>query len=99
MQKLGSGFVTNTSDVDCLEFDMDKVYFLSEPLVTGAKGFSFGVAELRLEKVTPVTVIRGQRKSSISLVAKANRWSMIKHRLKSVLAHASTSRPTFITRR
>jgi quercetin dioxygenase-like cupin family protein len=53
MQKLGSGFVTNTSDVDCLEFDMDKVYFLSEPLVTGAKGFSFGVAELAPGKGHP----------------------------------------------
>ena len=46
MQRLGSGFVTNTSDVDRLEFDFGNVYFLSEPLVTGAKGFSFGVADL-----------------------------------------------------
>ena len=32
--------------MDCLEFDFGNVHFLSEPLVTGAKGFSFGVAEL-----------------------------------------------------
>jgi oxalate decarboxylase/phosphoglucose isomerase-like protein (cupin superfamily) len=46
MKRLDSGLVTNTSDVDCLEFDSGKVHFLSEPLVTGAKGLSFGVATL-----------------------------------------------------
>jgi oxalate decarboxylase/phosphoglucose isomerase-like protein (cupin superfamily) len=46
MQKLGSGFITGTNDVDTLEFDWGKIHFLSEPLLTGAQHFSFGVVEL-----------------------------------------------------
>jgi hypothetical protein len=47
MQKLGSGVVTTTQDVDCVEFDWGKIHFLSEPAVTQANRFSFGVADLR----------------------------------------------------
>jgi len=46
MQKPGSGVITTTQDVDRLEFDWGKIHFLSEPAVTGANGFSFGVVEL-----------------------------------------------------
>jgi oxalate decarboxylase/phosphoglucose isomerase-like protein (cupin superfamily) len=46
MQKLGSGVVTTTQDVDCVEFDWGKIHFPSKPAVTYANRFSFGVAEL-----------------------------------------------------
>jgi oxalate decarboxylase/phosphoglucose isomerase-like protein (cupin superfamily) len=46
MHELGSGVITTTQDVDCLEFDWGKIYFLSEPAVTGANRFSFGIVEL-----------------------------------------------------
>jgi oxalate decarboxylase/phosphoglucose isomerase-like protein (cupin superfamily) len=50
MQKLGSGVITTTQDVDCLEFDWGKIHFLSEPLVTSANRFSFGIVELAAGK-------------------------------------------------
>jgi oxalate decarboxylase/phosphoglucose isomerase-like protein (cupin superfamily) len=46
MQKLGSGVITTTHDVDCVEFDWGKIHFLSEPAVTNANRFSFGIVEL-----------------------------------------------------
>ena len=46
MQKLGSGVITTTQDVDCVEFDWGKIHFLSEPAVTDADRFSFGIVEL-----------------------------------------------------
>jgi len=46
MQKPGAGVITTTEDVDRLEFDWGKIHFLSEPAVTGAKGFSFGIVDL-----------------------------------------------------
>jgi oxalate decarboxylase/phosphoglucose isomerase-like protein (cupin superfamily) len=46
MEKLGSGFITTTDDVDRLEFDWGKIHFLSEPQVTNAEHFSFGIVEL-----------------------------------------------------
>src|SRR6201982_2409038 len=46
MQKLGSGVITTTQDVDGLEFDWGKIHFLSEPAVTGANRFSFGIVDL-----------------------------------------------------
>jgi oxalate decarboxylase/phosphoglucose isomerase-like protein (cupin superfamily) len=46
MQRLGAGVITTTQDVDGLEFDWGKIYFLSEPAVTGASRFSFGLVEL-----------------------------------------------------
>jgi oxalate decarboxylase/phosphoglucose isomerase-like protein (cupin superfamily) len=46
MDKLGSGFITTPQDVDRLEFDWGKIHFLSEPAVTGAKAFSFGLVDL-----------------------------------------------------
>lgn len=46
MQKLGVGVITTTRDVDCMEFDWGKIYFLSEPAVTGAERFSFGIVRL-----------------------------------------------------
>src|ERR1700755_3666276 len=46
MHKLGTGVVTSTQDVDRLEFDWGKIHFLSEPAVTGAKAFSFGLGDL-----------------------------------------------------
>jgi oxalate decarboxylase/phosphoglucose isomerase-like protein (cupin superfamily) len=50
MQKLGSGFITTTDDVDRLEFDWGKIHFLSEPQVTNAERFSFGIVELAVGK-------------------------------------------------
>jgi oxalate decarboxylase/phosphoglucose isomerase-like protein (cupin superfamily) len=50
MDKLGSGFITTPQDVDRLEFDWGKIHFLSEPGVTGAKGFSFGLVDLESGK-------------------------------------------------
>jgi oxalate decarboxylase/phosphoglucose isomerase-like protein (cupin superfamily) len=46
MQRLGSGVITTTRDVDRVEFDWGKIHFLSEPVVTNAVRFSFGVVEL-----------------------------------------------------
>jgi oxalate decarboxylase/phosphoglucose isomerase-like protein (cupin superfamily) len=46
MQKLGSGVITTLSDVDEIEFDWGNIHFLSEPAVTGAERFSFGVVRL-----------------------------------------------------
>jgi oxalate decarboxylase/phosphoglucose isomerase-like protein (cupin superfamily) len=46
MLKPGSGVITTVQDVDSLNFDWGKIQFLSEPAVTGAKRFSFGVVEL-----------------------------------------------------
>ncbi len=46
MQKLGTGSITTAADVDRLAFDWGRIHFLSEPVVTHAKGFSFGVVEL-----------------------------------------------------
>jgi len=46
MQKHGSGVITTTDDVDCVEFDWGKIHFLSEPAVTNANRFSFGIVEL-----------------------------------------------------
>jgi oxalate decarboxylase/phosphoglucose isomerase-like protein (cupin superfamily) len=46
MQKLGIGVITSTQDVDRVEFDWGNIHFLSEPLVTGAERFSFGIVKL-----------------------------------------------------
>jgi oxalate decarboxylase/phosphoglucose isomerase-like protein (cupin superfamily) len=46
MQKLGSGVITTTPDVDRVEFDWGNIHFLSEPAITGAQRFSFGIVEL-----------------------------------------------------
>jgi oxalate decarboxylase/phosphoglucose isomerase-like protein (cupin superfamily) len=46
MQKPGAGVITTKEDVDSLEFDWGKIHFLSEPAVTGATGFSFGLVDL-----------------------------------------------------
>jgi oxalate decarboxylase/phosphoglucose isomerase-like protein (cupin superfamily) len=46
MQKLGSGVITTTTDVDRVEFDWGTIHFLSEPVVTGANRFSFGIVKL-----------------------------------------------------
>jgi oxalate decarboxylase/phosphoglucose isomerase-like protein (cupin superfamily) len=46
MQRLGSGVITTTRDVDRVEFDWGTIHFLSEPVVTNAVRFSFGVVEL-----------------------------------------------------
>src|ERR1700738_2931267 len=46
MHKLGTSIITSTQDVDRLEFAWGKIHFLSEPAVTGADRFSFGVVEL-----------------------------------------------------
>jgi oxalate decarboxylase/phosphoglucose isomerase-like protein (cupin superfamily) len=46
MQKLGTGVITSTEDVDCVQFDWGKIHFLSEPAVTNAERFSFGLVEL-----------------------------------------------------
>lgn len=46
MQKLGTGYVTYGEDVDSLVFDWGSLKFLSEPHVTGAERFSFGMVIL-----------------------------------------------------
>ncbi|MEZ4679562.1 MAG: cupin domain-containing protein [Caldilineaceae bacterium] len=46
MQRLGSGTITTTADVDTLAFDWGTIHMLSEPLVTGAQRHSFGVTEV-----------------------------------------------------
>jgi oxalate decarboxylase/phosphoglucose isomerase-like protein (cupin superfamily) len=46
MQKLGTGYVTYGEDVDSLVFDWGSLKFLSEPQVTGAERFSFGMVIL-----------------------------------------------------
>jgi oxalate decarboxylase/phosphoglucose isomerase-like protein (cupin superfamily) len=46
MQKLGTGIITTARDVDSVEFDWGNIHFLSEPLVTGAERFSFGIVKL-----------------------------------------------------
>ncbi len=46
MQQQGAGAITYASDVDALVFDWGIVRILSEPAVTGAERFSFGVVEL-----------------------------------------------------
>jgi len=46
MHKRGTGVITSNQDVDRLEFDWGKIHFLSEPAVTGAVRFSFGIVDL-----------------------------------------------------
>src|ERR1700745_4532452 len=50
MLKLGTGVITSNQDVDCFEFDWGKINFRSEPAVTGAVHFSFGIVELAAGK-------------------------------------------------
>jgi oxalate decarboxylase/phosphoglucose isomerase-like protein (cupin superfamily) len=50
MEKPGAGVITTTKDVDSLEFDWGQIHFLSEPAVTGARGFSFGLVDLAAGK-------------------------------------------------
>lgn len=46
MQQLGRGRITYGEDVDTLDFDWGRIKFLSEPAVTGAERFSFGMVVL-----------------------------------------------------
>ncbi len=46
MQKVGSGYITYGEDVDSLVFDWGTVKILSEPQVTEAERFSFGMVIL-----------------------------------------------------
>ena len=46
MEKVGTGYVVYPQDVDTLRFDWGEVRILSEPAVTGAERFSFGLVEL-----------------------------------------------------
>jgi oxalate decarboxylase/phosphoglucose isomerase-like protein (cupin superfamily) len=46
MQKVGSGYITYGDDVDSLVFDWGTVKILSEPQVTDAERFSFGMVVL-----------------------------------------------------
>lgn len=46
MQQVGSGWVTYGDDVESLAFDWGTVKILSEPQVTGAEKFSFGMVVL-----------------------------------------------------
>jgi oxalate decarboxylase/phosphoglucose isomerase-like protein (cupin superfamily) len=46
MQKVGSGYITYGEDVDSLVFDWGTVKILSEPQVTEAERFSFGMVVL-----------------------------------------------------
>jgi oxalate decarboxylase/phosphoglucose isomerase-like protein (cupin superfamily) len=44
--KLGSGYIVNADEVDTLVFDWGNIKFFSEPEVTGASRFSFGMVIL-----------------------------------------------------
>ena len=46
MQRLGSGYITYGEDVDALHFDWGVIRILSEPQVTQAERFSFGMVIL-----------------------------------------------------
>lgn len=46
MQRSGSGYVVYGDDVDSIVFDWGTVKFLSEPAITGAERFSFGMVVL-----------------------------------------------------
>lgn len=46
MQQLGRGSIVYGEDVDTLDFDWGRIKFLSEPAVTGAERFSFGMVVL-----------------------------------------------------
>ncbi len=46
MQRLGTGSITASGDVEALAFDWGVVRMLSEPAVTGAKRHSFGTVDL-----------------------------------------------------
>ncbi|MDX1663002.1 MAG: cupin domain-containing protein [Candidatus Promineifilaceae bacterium] len=46
MQQLGSGYVVYGDDVDSLKFDWGTIKILSEPAVTEAERFSFGMVVL-----------------------------------------------------
>lgn len=46
MHKSGSGYIVYPEDVETVVFDWGKARFLSEPLLTSAERFSFGVVEL-----------------------------------------------------
>src|SRR5262245_24283352 len=43
MERLGAGTIVYGADVECLVFDWGTLKFLSEPEVTGAERFSFGM--------------------------------------------------------
>ena len=47
MEKLGAGYIVYGDDVDSLVFDWGTLKFLSEPEVTGAVRFSFGMVVLQ----------------------------------------------------
>ena len=97
MEKLGSGFITTTDDVDRLEFDWGKIHFLSEPQVTNAERFSFGIVELAKDKGTHVIIIPARKRSSMSFPDKASKWWTINPRLRLDPERASISRPIVIT--
>jgi oxalate decarboxylase/phosphoglucose isomerase-like protein (cupin superfamily) len=46
MEKLGTGWIVYGDDVESLVFDWGTLKFLSEPQVTGAQRFSFGMVVL-----------------------------------------------------
>ena len=46
MQQIGSGWITYGDDVESLAFDWGTVKILSEPEITNAKNFSFGMVVL-----------------------------------------------------
>lgn len=46
MQQLGSGWITYGDEVESLAFDWGTVKILSEPEITNAKNFSFGMVVL-----------------------------------------------------
>lgn len=50
MQKVGTGYITYGEDVDSLVFDWGTVKILSEPQVTEAERFSFGMVVLESGK-------------------------------------------------
>ena len=60
MHKLGTGIITSNQDVDRLEFDWGKIHFLSEPAVTGAVHFSFGIVELAAGKGHAPVIIQAR---------------------------------------
>ena len=74
MEKLGSGSITTTDDVDRLEFDWGKIHFLSEPQVTNAERFSLGIVNSPKEKGTRDIIIPDRKRSSMSFPELASKW-------------------------
>jgi hypothetical protein len=68
MQKLGSGVVTTTQDVDCVEFDWGKIHFLKRTVSVLVSW------NCRKGKGTRDTTTPAPKKLSMSYRERANKW-------------------------